>query len=147
MPTAQNLPPNVNFASNANSCGRNTAANGMAGLGTAHTTLSSSTDSIFVSLTFKVASPATSAITTNRQVAYGTGAAPACNGASAGTTVGNQYTVASQAAVVGGEGQSAGITLVGLTPATTYWFDIRALDSTTDVWTYSNPAISVVELP
>jgi hypothetical protein len=146
MPTAQNLPPNVNFASSANSCGRNTAANGMAGLGATYTTLSSTTGSVFASLTFKVASPATINLNSKWQVSYGTGAVPACNGAAAGTTVGRQYTINTEAAAAGGMGQTIGFVLTGLTKGTQYWFDVQATDSTAAVWTYSNPAISVIDV-
>jgi len=146
MPTAANLPPNVNFVSNANSCGRNTAANGMAGFGTTYTTLSSSTGSIFAALTFKVASPATASLNSKWQVVYGTGAPPACNAAASGTTVGDQYTINTEAAVAGGMGETIGFVLSGLTRGTQYWFDVQATDSSVAVWTYSNPALSVMDV-
>jgi hypothetical protein len=138
---------NTAFSSNANSCGRNTATTLMAGFASSYTTTSFGGGNIQVVLTFNVASPAKDHITTRWQVAYGTGTAPACNAASTGTTVDNVYTLRSQAAVLGGSGQSTGFTLVGLSPPTTYWFDVQATDSSTAVWTYSNPQISVVELP
>ncbi len=146
MPTTQNLPPNTIFSSNANSCGRNTAANGMAGFGITYTTLSSSRGSIFVSLTFKVATPATSNINSKWQVAYGTGTPPACNAAATGTTVGRQYTINTEAAVAGGMGQTIGFVLTGLSEGMQYWFDVQATDSSAAVWTYSNPAISVMDI-
>jgi len=146
MPKAQYLPPNVNFASSANSCGRNTAANGMAGLGATYTTLSSSTGSVFAALTFKVASPATANLNSKWQVVYGTGAVPTCNAAASGTTVGRQYTINTEAAVAGAMGETTGFVLTGLSKGTQYWFDVQATDSTTAVWTYSNPAISVMDI-
>ncbi len=146
MPGAESLSPNVGFNFSANSCGRNTAANGMAGFGATYTTLSSSTGSIFAALTFKVASPATASLNSKWQVVYGTGAPPACNAAATGTTVGNQYTIDTEAAVVGGMGQTIGFVLTGLTRGTQYWFDVQATDSTTGVWTYSNPALAVMDI-
>jgi hypothetical protein len=146
MPTAQNLPPNVNFASNANSCGRNTAANQMAGFGTTYTTLSSSSGSVFAALTFKVASPATAALNTKWQVSYGTGAPPACNAAATGTVVGRQYAINTEAAVAGSMTQTIGFALTGLSRGTQYWFDVQATDSSAAVWTYSNPALSVMDI-
>lgn len=146
MPATKNLPPNVIFSSNANSCGRNTANTRMAGLGTTYTTLSSSTGSIYVSLTFNVASPATSNLNSRWQVAYGTGTPPACNDAATGTLVGNQYTINTEAAVAGGMGQTSGFVITGLSAGTQYWIDVQVTDSSTAVWTYSNPAIAVMEI-
>jgi hypothetical protein len=80
--------------------------------------------------------------TSTYTLTYGTGAAPACNAAATGTTVGNTITN-----VYTSGGQSIGFVLLGLSPATKYWFDVRALDSTTVNWVYSNPEISVIELP
>src|SRR2546425_2192710 len=146
MPTTRNLSPNVNFASNAKSCVRNTASNRMAGFKANYTTLSSSTGSIFVSLTFKVATPATINLNSIWQVAFGTGAAPACNAATTGTPVGRQYTINTEAAVAGGMGQTIGFVLTGLSKGTQHWIDVQATDNTIAPWTYSNPAISVMEI-
>lgn len=146
IPATKNLPPNVNFNSNANSCGRNTAANAMAGFGTTYTTLSSGTGSVFVSLTFKVASPATSNLNSRWQVAYGTGTPPACNAAATGALVGRQYTINTEAAVAGGMGQTSGFVITGLSKGTLYWIDVQVTDSSAAVWTYSNPAIAVMEI-
>jgi hypothetical protein len=118
----------------------------MAGLGATYTTLSSSTGSVFASLTFKVASPATANLNSKWQVVYGTGAVPACNAAASGTTVGRQYTINTEAAVAGAMGETTGFVLSGLTKGTQYWFDVQATDSTAAVWTYSNPAISVTDI-
>jgi hypothetical protein len=146
VPTAQNLPPNVNFVSNANSCTQSFTGTEMAGFGTTYTTLSSSTGSIFAALTFKVATPATINVNSKWQVVYGTGTPPACNAAATGTTVGGQYTINTEGAVAGGMGQTIGFVLTGLSRGTQYWFDIQATDSSGDVWTYSNPALSVTDI-
>lgn len=132
---------NTVFSSNANTCTRNTAATAMAGLAMAYTTTSFGTGNVNVVFSFGMNSPidgSTSAYT----ITYGTGAAPACNAAATGTALGNAFTN-----VYTTGGQSIGLTLVGLSPATKYWFDVRALDSSTANWVYYNPEISVMELP
>ena len=118
----------------------------MAGFGTTYTTLSSSTGNIFAALTFKVATPATANLNSKWQVVYGTGAPPACNAAATGTTVGRQYGINTEAAIVGGMGHTIGFALTGLTRGTQYWFDVQVTDSSAAVWTYSNAALSVMDI-
>jgi hypothetical protein len=129
------------FSSNANTCTRNTAATLMAGLAASYTTSSFGTGNIKATLTFGLTSPIDGS-TSTYTLTYGTGAAPACNGALTGTTLGSSFSN-----IYTSGGQTIGFSLVGLTPGTKYWFDVRALDSTTGNWVYNNPEISVVELP
>jgi hypothetical protein len=132
---------NTVFSSNANTCTRNTAATLMAGLATSYTTTSFGTGNIQATLTFGLTSPIDGS-TSTYTLTYGTGAAPGCNGALTGTTLGNSFSN-----IYTSGGQTKGFSLVGLTPGTKYWFDVRALDSTVANWVYNNPEISVVELP
>ena len=141
--------PNLSTSANTNTCTDTTnSVVRMMGLGTTFTTGGAGfTGNVFGKLTFNVAGPATTAITTRYQVTYGTGAAPACNAVAAGTTAGNQYTIGSQAAVLSGAAQKAGFVLTGLTPSTTYWVDVQAFDSSAAAWVYTNPTLAVMEMP
>src|SRR5207245_7941461 len=117
---------NTIFSSNGICCARNTAATANAGFAISYTTTSLGTGNIKVVLTFNIAAPASAGANTKWQVVWGTGVAPACNAGSTGTIVGNQYSMTSQSSAnAGGSAQSAGFSLVGLTPATSYWFDVR----------------------
>ena len=148
IPTG-NSGPSFSFSSNSNTCGRNTAATAMAGLGVTYTTGAAGffSGQVFVGLTFDVQSPATTTITSAWQVAYGTGSAPACNGATAGTTLGQSYTVETEANVILELAQSGGVVITGLSAATTYWFDVQVTDSTTAVWNYAKPDLALLEMP
>ncbi len=148
--SSTNSLPNVAEQDNTNTCTHTAAASAlMAGLGVTYTTMSSSIGSgnLRVSLAFGLQSPATSAVTDKWQIAYGTGTAPACNAAAAGTLVGKQYTVESEAAAVMSLEQSGAIVLDGLSPSTTYWFDIEFTDSSANQWIASAPTLSVAEEP
>ncbi len=134
----------VAFSSNTNTCSRNTAATAMVVFAISYTTTTIGSGNLQIVLTFNELNTPHNGPTSKIQVAYGTGTAPACNSAAAGTTIGNVFTGQANAGSSVGFAQSIGFTLVGLTPGTTYGFDIQALDSTTDVWVYSNPQISVV---
>ena len=141
--------PKLTTSTDANTCTDTTSgAIRMAGFVTTFTTGGAGfTGNIFGKLTFNVAGPATNAISTVYRIAYGTGAAPACNAASAGTAYGNSFTVTSQAAVLSGAAQKAGFTLTGLTASTTYWVDLQVTDSSAAAWVYSNPVLSTMETP
>jgi len=147
--SAVNVFPNSAENDNANSCGRNTAANAMAGLGVTYATLPSASGSgdVRLALSFNASSAAAVAAgaTSKWQIAYGTGAAPSCNATAAGTIVGRQYTITQQAAVLGALEQSGSVVIQGLTAATTYWFDVQITDSSAAVWTYSNPTLAISE--
>ena len=103
--------------------------------------------SVFGKLSFNVAGPATAAISSRYTIAYGTGTAPACNAAAAGTATGEQYTVTSQAAVASGSGQKSGFVLTGLASGTTYWVDLQVSDTSGAAWVYSNPTLAVMMMP
>lgn len=123
----------------------------MMGFGTTYTTGTSPyfSGNVEVGLTFNVLSPATATgLTSKWQLAYGTGAPPSCNGASSGTTLGNQYTLETVSATVAqSSAQSETVSITGLSPSTTYWFDLQVSDSSTGSWTYSNPTMAVIEEP
>jgi len=141
--------PNLTTATNTNTCTDTTSGTAhMMGFGTTFTTGGAGfTGNVFGKLSFNEAGAATAGVSTQYQLVYGTGAAPGCNGAATGTTYGNTYTVASQAAVASGAGQKAGFVLTGLSPSTTYWVDVEVVDSSTDAWVYSNPTLAVMEMP
>ena len=127
-------------------CSRNTAANAMTGLNVNYTTSVNSTGAIYLSLNFQVSATGNN-INSKYQLAYGTGAAPLCNAAAAGTTKGNQYNISTIANPAGAIVQpfSETVAISGLSPNTKYWFDLQATDSTVAVWTYSLPQLSVIE--
>ena len=141
--------PKLTTTTNANTCTDTTnGAIRMAGLSTTFTTGGAGfTGNVFGKLTFNVAGAATSGISTTYQIAYGTGAAPACNAGSAGTAYGNSFTITSQAYVPSGAAQKAGFLLKGLTPSTTYWVDLQVTDSSGAAWVYSNPVLTTMEMP
>src|SRR6267143_295665 len=143
--TKANLSPDLTLQTNTNTCTRNTAANAMAGLQLLYTTASPGGGKVFATLTFAVQSPAIVSRNSIWQVTYGTGAPPACNDAATGTTVGNSFTINTQAGIALQLGQSEGFVLTGLTPNKQYWFDVQATDSTTDSWVFSKPTLAVSE--
>jgi len=143
--------PNLTTSTNTNTCTDTTLTTAkMMGFGTTFTTGGAGfTGNVFGKLSFNIAlNTATSGINTKYTVSFGTGAAPACNAGATGFTAGNQYTMASQATVLGGAAAKASFVLTGLTASTTYWVDVQASDSTvTDQWIYSNPTLAVMEMP
>ena len=73
----------------------------MGGFGTTYTTgVSNFQGDVYATLSLDVKSTTTSGINSQWRIAYGTGAAPACGSGVAGTTVGNQYQVTTEAGVV-----------------------------------------------
>jgi hypothetical protein len=118
----------------------------MMGLGLSYTTSASTSGNIFLNFAFQVTSPATSGVTSTWQLYYGAGSSPACNSAATGTPLGQAFIVQSQAAVVRGEPQSVSTTISGLSPSTTYWFDVQATDSTAGAWIYSLPDMGITEV-
>jgi len=151
LPTINNLPPNYNFSPNAGTCTDTTTTTTLMEGDTYYTTTSPGTGTALVHLTFNVGTPLTAAgLTSKWQLAYGAvttaAAAPACNAASAGTTVGNQYTIETLAAAVGSTSQSEGAVITGLSHGTEYWFALRVTDSSGASWVYSNPEIQVTEV-
>jgi len=141
--------PGLSTSTNTNTCTDTTATTAhMMGFATTFTTGGAGfSGSVFAKLTFNEAGPATSAISTSYRISYGTGTAPACNAAASGTTTGESYTVASQAAVASGASQKVGFELTGLAASTTYWVDVQATDSTGAAWVYSNPVLAVLNMP
>ena len=141
--------PNLTTSTNTNTCTDSTSGGTrMMGFATTFTTGGAGfTGNVLGKLTFNEAGPATSGINTKYQISYGTGSAPACNAGASGTTVGNQYTVSSQAAVASGASQRANFALTGLAASKTYWMDVQALDSSGASWVYSNPTLAVAEMP
>ena len=114
-----------------------------------YTTTSYGSGNLQVALTFNILFSGTNAAdTSSYRLAYGTGTAPACDGASTGTGVGNQFTLgASSKGATSLTTESEVVSLAGLNPGTTYWFDLQTTTNDGNTWTYSNPQISVVELP
>jgi hypothetical protein len=145
--------PNLTTSTNTNTCGDSSGATAkMMGFATTFTTGGAGfTGNVFGKLTFNIASGATttSGATTKYTVYYGTGTAPGCTTTLSGTLAGNQFTVGSQSTTVAtGEGAKAGFVLTGLAASTTYWVDVRVVDSSSsDTWTYSNPTLAVMEMP
>ena len=133
--------PKLTTSTNANTCTDTTnGAVRMAGFATTFTTGGAGfTGNVFGKLTFNVAGAATLGISSTYQIAYGTGAAPACNAAAAGTAYGNSFTITSQAAVLSGAAAKAGFVLTGLTASTTYWVDVQATDSSAAAWVLLEP--------
>lgn len=117
----------------------------MMGFGLSYTTSASTSGNVFLSFAFQVTSPATSAITSTWQLYYAAGSSPACNAAATGTALGQAFVVKSQATVVRGLSQSISVTISGLAPSTTYWFDAQATDSSAAAWIYSNPDMALTE--
>lgn len=136
--------PNINFQNNAKTCTDTTS-------GTTHQMgfklnyTATETGKASITINFQIASPATSGINTKFQVSFGSTTAPACNAATTGSTVGNQYEMGTFAATASFEAESLTVGILTLTPGTTYWFDIQALDSSTASWIYSNPQMTVME--
>ena len=141
--------PALSTSADANTCTDTTATTAhMMGFATTFTTGGAGfSGNVFGKLTFNEAGPATSAIDTVYRVAYGTGAAPGCNAAAAGTLLGEPYTVYSQAAIASGASQKVGFALTGLAASTTYWVDVQASDSSAAAWVYSNPVLAVMDMP
>ncbi|MDA4115539.1 MAG: hypothetical protein OK442_03155 [Thaumarchaeota archaeon] len=143
-----NAAPVLSYSSSANTCSVSSATTS-AGFTTplTYTTTSGSAGDLFVGMTFNAASPATAGLTSKWQFAYGTGTAPACAATTGlGTTVGQQYTITTQAAAAGSWGQSIGVAIRGLSPSTTYWFSVQVTDSSAGTWVYSNQALSVTDV-
>src|SRR2546428_1222507 len=152
--TLTNAPYSLNRAaapvetesSNANTCTINVVTANQGGFTSpiTYTTNSLSSGNLYIGLTFRVQSPATSGLTSSWQFVYGTGTAPSCDTTvSGGTTVGRQYSIKTQAAAAGLWGQSIGIVITNLIPSTTYWFDVQVTDSSAGSWIYSNQQVSI----
>ena len=121
----------------------------MTGFGLAYTVPSTASGDLYVTLTFQVTTPATTTVYSQWEATWGTGAAPACNAQSTGTTIGNTYTVYSQSATAGAFSQSETIVVhdIQKVVGATIWFDLTATDSSAANWRYSNAEMSVVEFP
>src|SRR5712691_4470727 len=149
-PLTRSSVPARSFAFNTLSCLDSTSLSAKnMGFGTVvtYTTSASTTGTIYIGLTFDLKSPAVSASDTSTwQLVWGTGTAPACNAGPSGTARGNSYLVQQGATAFLEMAQSVGATITGLSPSTTYWFDVQATDSNTDTWTYSKPALSVTDI-
>jgi len=112
-----------------------------------YTTAALSSGKLYVSMIFNVASPAILALTSTWQFIYGTGSAPTCNTTVSGATaVGRVYTIQTQAAAANSLGQTIGVTISGLIPSTTYWFDLQVTDSSTATWVYSNQNLAISDI-
>lgn len=141
---------NVAFASGAGTC-TNSASGGageMMGFGSTakYTTQGTSfLHTLTVTLNFEITNPATSGLSTQYVFRWGTGTAPACDAAAAGTPAGNAYELLSASALVGQEPGSVTVAIAGLAAATAYWFDLSVIDSTAAGWTYSLPQMTVAE--
>jgi hypothetical protein len=101
--------------------------------------------SFSASVNFIVSAPSgASSITASFTLVYGTGNAPGCGAASTGS-------VASDTHVAVAFKQSENVELTmhfatsGLSPATTYWFDIRESDSDGSTWVVQNPDMLALE--
>jgi hypothetical protein len=138
--------PVMEGGSGTETCSDSVATAEMMGLDLAYTTSAYSSGSLYISFTFQVTSPATTSINSVWQLYYGSGTGPTCGTASTGTALGEPYTVRSQAAFAKGVSQAVSVTLTGLTPSTTYWFDVRATDSSAATWIYSNPHLAITDL-
>jgi len=151
MPTATNSLPNVAGASNANTCNDGTVTVYlMQGFGLKYTIPASAIGDLYVTVTFQVTIPAVSGASIQWQLAYGTGAPPACGAYWNGALIGNTYIVTSQAAIAGGTPQSETFVLqnVEKLAGTTIWVDLQALDGAgAATWTFSLPSIAVATFP
>jgi hypothetical protein len=103
------------------------------------------TGKVYVTLDFEIIAPASTGLTSTYQLAYGTGTAPGCGTAATGTTIGNSYTIMAQRNTGNLQG-ALPVVITTLSASTTYWFDVRVLDSSTTQWTYSAPQLSVIEV-
>lgn len=130
---------------NVSTCSRNTAANGMAGLNINYTTSANTTGTIFATLDFQITAPATVSLTTKYQVAYGYGTKPNCNAAATGTTVGQQYTYYNPSALANQQQVELTFAISGRPASNKTWIDVQATDSTTGIWIYSLPQLTVIE--
>jgi hypothetical protein len=152
MPTAgTNSLPSAAATANTNTCSDATATTyEQMGLDLKYNIPSSAEGDYFFTLTFQVTIPNTAAgLDSVWQASYQTGLAPTCNTPETGDTIGNSYTVWSQAAVVGAKSESETFVIqnVQRVAGTTIWVDVQAYDSTGATWIYSNPTLAVVEFP
>lgn len=139
------IPTNPQFYSNTNICTDTTLTTlRMAGF-KINFTIPDSGGFIAV-LSFEVNSSATSGLTSKFQPAFQTGANPVCNAGAGGTTVGNQYTVSTVAAVAMRNQYtvSFGFPDRTFTSGQQEWVDLQITDSSNAGWTYSNPQFSVI---
>ena len=134
------------FTSNTKSCATTTSNVVMAGFKLNYTTQGVNYNhNVVFALTFQLTEPATSAVTFTYVVAYGTGTAPACLAAQAGTQVGNQYVYKTTTSSEGITSKELVGGIDGLTASTTYWFDLVIKASTTTAWTVSKPDFTLIE--
>jgi hypothetical protein len=125
----------------------------MAGLKDYYTLTSTSSGSIFGSLTANVLASGTIAAgsTVALTLAYAkatTTALPACAGATTGaTTVGNSVTYKTVAAVAFSFAATIQFVITGLTPGQTYWFELETTNTGTGFTsTVSNPMLAIIDL-
>ncbi len=156
LPTAgTNLLPNTvattagGIDTNAVSCIDATAtAYEQAGFNLRYDIPSSTEGNLLITLTFQVSIPATSAATTVWQASYGTGVGPSCSTEETGVTVGQSFTVESQAGAAGSVSQSETILIPGYQTAggATVWVDIQAYSSTA-TFAFTDSTITVLMSP
>lgn len=150
-----NVPSNVVYPLSAQTAGcvTTTATTTMAGLREVYTLTSSSSGTIWGSLTFNVLASGTIAAgsTSAWTVAYGDITAntmPACAAASVGTSVGGTYTLKTLNTVAFSEGQHESFVITGLTAGHTYWFDLKVTNTgSTFTSTYSVPTLTITDVP
>jgi len=95
-------------------------------------------------LDFSVHQPATGS--SSYRLTYGTGAAPSCNGVSAGTTTGDTHTLTGVGAGGAADLEAIDIFSAQLSPHTTYWVDLTVSDSTGASWIYSQGELNTLEV-
>jgi hypothetical protein len=110
---------------------------------------SSASGNLLVDLAFEVQTAASSGASSVWQASWGTGVAPTCHTQETGITIGQSFTVMSQASNVGGVAQSETIVIpdVQRVAGTSIWIDVQAYDSSASTWIYSDPSIAVVMFP
>jgi hypothetical protein len=152
---AGNIPANIVYPLSAQTAGCVTtaAATTMAGLKEFYTVTSSSTGTIYGSMTVNVLASGTIAAgrTSAWRLAYSdvtSNAVPACAAAAVGTLVGQPYTTKTVTATAFSEAQTEQFAITGLTPGHTYWFDLQVTNagSGTFTATYSVPALSITDI-
>lgn len=122
------------------SCTISTATTQMAGFKLNYTTGASGR--IAIMFDFGIDRPTSGA--SSYRLAFGTGAAPACNAAGTGTATGDFHLIsnapASNGFIVGVDTYAA-----TLTPNTAYWFDLSINDSSTSLFIYRDAEITIIQ--
>lgn len=139
-------PVNMFTQQHTRSCSISSVAIEMASFKMNYTTQGSNfLHTIDVRMDFQITAPSTNGITSGWAMRYGTGSAPTCGLADKGTPAGAFYETSSFSNAGNSIAGSEVAIITGLSPSTTYWFDLAIHDSTTGTWTYSNPEITVIE--